>query len=418
MSSSTNIAARRSAEEAVVSSVVEPIPSVEYNSEHFRKFYRSIVNAVRPVPTEIGGGGHGHIYLLEDHATYVARTGGVDFVEAVHPGQLDFVGITTNAGIARIKEARTAALEAHNTHEGVRTGIRKKIIANVPARLLVALEDAKSGLDEVDPRVLIAALKDRAAPVTVLDAQTLKAARDTKLTFDDETPLATQFALVKKAMADLLSIHHIVTSETELVMEWYAEIEKEKDFEKQLAEFRERVANNGFENFITFFSDRDVEVRRLNKLLPSRAKAMGYHSAANVQALDERINEKVEGEVANLAELIEAALNAGALDGIALDQTAPEAAANVADTSKDNTVLTALKDIQDRLSKVEGGGGRRRGRDRDREKKSDAAKPGDEERKPCKHCGKPHIQPDDKCWKLEANKDARPKWMKEKGDGN
>ena len=175
MSSSTNIAARRSAEEAVVSSVVEPIPSVEYNSEHFRKFYRSIVNAVRPVPTEIGGGGHGHIYLLKDHAAYVARTGGVDFVEAVQPGQLDFVGITTNAGIARIKEARTAALEAHNTQEGVRTGIRKKIIANVPARLLVALEDAESGLDEVDPRVLIAALKDRAAPVTVLDAQTLKA---------------------------------------------------------------------------------------------------------------------------------------------------------------------------------------------------------------------------------------------------
>ena len=112
-------------------------------------------------------------------------------------------------------------------------------------------------------------------------------------------------------------------------------------------------------------------------------------------------------------------MNAGALDGSALDQTvAPEAAANVADTSKDNAILTALKDIQDRLSKVEGGGGRRRGRNRDREKKSDAAKPGDEERKPCKHCGKPHIQPDDKCWKLEANKDARPKWMKDKGDGN
>ena len=396
MSSSTTIATRRAAEEAVLSGVVVPIPSVEFNVEHFRKFYRSVVNTARPVPTEIGGGGHGHIYLLEDHATYMLQTGGVDWVEAVRPGPLDFTGITTNAGIARIRETRSADLESHGTQEGARTGLCKKIIFNVPGSLLVALEDAQSGLDKVDPCVLIAALKDRAAPVTVQDAQTLKAGQDKKLTFDDETPLATQFALAKKAMADLLSIHRVATSETELVMEWYAEIEKENDFEKEVAEFRERVAHHGFEDFITCFSDRDVEVRRLNKLLPSRAKAMGYHSAANVQDLDKRINEKVEGEVANLAELIEAALNAGALDGSALDQTvAPEAAANVADISKDNAIMTALKDIQDRLSKVEGGGGRRHGRDR--KKKDNATKPGDEERKPCKHCSKRHIQPNDKC---------------------
>ena len=334
----------------------------------------------------------------------------------MQPGPLNFAGITNNTGIARIKEARTAALEAHNTQEGARTGLRKKIIYNVPAPLLVVHEDAESGLDEVHPCVLMATLKARAAPVTVLDAQTLKAVRDKKLMFDDETPLATQFAIAKKAKADLLSIHGISTSETELVMEWYAEIEKEKDFEKEVAEFRERVINNDFEDFITFFSDRDVEVRRLNKLLPSRAKAMGYHSAANVSALEERINEKVEGEVANLAELIEVALNAGALDGSALDQSFdPEAAANMADTSKDqNAILTALKDIQDRLSKVEGGGDRCRGRGRDREKNV-TTKPADEERKPCKHCGKPHIQPDNKCWKLDANKDNRPKWMKDKG---
>ena len=109
----------------------------------------------------------------------------------MQPGPLHFTGITTNAGIARIREARSADLEAHDTQEGARTGLRKKIIFNVPGLLLVALEDAQSGLDEVDPCVLIAALKDRAAPVTVLDAQTRKAARDKKLTFDDETPLAT-----------------------------------------------------------------------------------------------------------------------------------------------------------------------------------------------------------------------------------
>ena len=76
--------------------------------------------------------------------------------------------------------------------------------------------------------------------------------------------------------------------------------------------------------------------------------------------------------------------------------------------------MTALKDIQDHLSKVEGGGDRRRGRGRDREKNV-TTKPADEERKPCKHCGKPHIQPDNKCWKLDANKNDRPKWLKVNG---
>ena len=89
------------------------------------------------------------------------------------------------------------------------------------------------------------------------------------------------------------------------------------------------------------------------------------------------------------------------------------------DTStKDNAILDALKDTQDRLSKVEGRGGRPRGRGRDREKKDTGSKLGNEERKPCKHCGKRHVQPDDKCWKLDANKDARPKWMKDKEAGN
>ena len=211
-----------------------------------------MVNAARPVPTETGGGGHEHIFLLRDLATHTARTGRVGYTEVAQPGPLDFTSITRIAGIARIKEAHTAALEAHNTQEGARNGLRKKIIFNVPSPQLVVDEDAESGLDEVDQRDLMATLKAKAAPVTVLDAQTLKAVQDKKLEFDNETPLATQFSIAKKAKANLPSIHGIATSKTKLVMEWYAEIEKEKDFEKEVAEFKERVVDNDFEDFITF----------------------------------------------------------------------------------------------------------------------------------------------------------------------
>ena len=63
------------------------------------------------------------------------------------------------------------------------------------ALLLVVQKDAESGLDEVDPHVLMATLKARAAPVTVLDAQILKAVQDKKLTFDDETRLPPSLRL-------------------------------------------------------------------------------------------------------------------------------------------------------------------------------------------------------------------------------
>ena len=94
-------------------------------------------------------------------------------------------------------------LETYNTQEGARAGFRKIIVANVPAKILVELKDAKSGLDEAEPRNLLATIKGRAASVIVLDAMALKNARDTPLTFDTADPLATRFAPAKKAITDL-----------------------------------------------------------------------------------------------------------------------------------------------------------------------------------------------------------------------
>ena len=434
MSTSTSIATRNAAEDAVSKAIIAHISSTDFNREDFRKFKRSALNAARAVPSSIGGGAHGHIFLLEDAAAYIARTG-VGYTEAVRPGPVDYTGATTNAQIARVKDTRLANVETFNTQEGVRTGLRKAIIANVPAELLVVHEDPDSGLDEVEPRVLLATIEARAAPVTSSDAKTLKTARDKPLVFDTDVPLATQFAVARKSIADLRRVHNIATSETELMMEWTADLEKEKDFEEQVAEFRARTVNNTFGDFITFFAARDVEVRQLNKLVPGRAKAQGYHSAANISELEDRLGSKIENEVANLATAIETAMNASACDSGATEHTITkdETAANVADrytsaASNQNEIIKALKDLQDRLGKMENSGGGRRRRGRGGGNGSDGGdgrnaqpSPAGEERKPCKHCGKRHKVPDDKCWKLEANKDNRPKNYvapADKADGN
>jgi len=160
----------------VTKAVVTPINTVDYNLEVFRKFNHTVVNAARAVPSSVGGGANGHIYLLETDAAYTTRTDGTGYTEAGQPGPIDFTGSTTNAQIVRVKETRATDLETHNTQEGVRAGLRKIIIANVPAKILVEHEDAESGLDEVEPRVLLATIKERAAPGTCLDAMALKIA--------------------------------------------------------------------------------------------------------------------------------------------------------------------------------------------------------------------------------------------------
>ena len=80
------------------------------------------------------------------------------------------------------------------------------------------LEDAESGLDEVEPRDLLATIKGRAAPVTVLNAMALKNAHDATFTFKTADTLATQFTLSKKVITGLRRIHNIATSKSELMM--------------------------------------------------------------------------------------------------------------------------------------------------------------------------------------------------------
>ena len=146
----------------------------------------------------------------------------------------------------------------YKTQEGARAGLRELIIANIPAKILVVHEDAESRLDEVEPCELLATIKERTAPVTVLDAMALKNARDTPLTFHIANTLATQFALSKKASADRQRIHNIPTSRSEMTMMWLLEIEKEKDFEDQVVVLHARTTNNGFDGFVSFFGEYDV----------------------------------------------------------------------------------------------------------------------------------------------------------------
>ena len=79
-------------------------------------------------------------------------------------------------------------------------------------------------------------------------------------------------------------------------------------------EFRARAANNSFNEFITFFGERGVKVRCLNKMIQGYAKAAGYHSVTNVEATNKYIDDKVNAKMANLAAAVKAAMDDRVLD--------------------------------------------------------------------------------------------------------
>ena len=415
MSTAISIATRRAPGAALTKTDIVPTNEVDFNRKTYRKFARSIVDSARAIQSPIGEGSNGRIYLLESVAAYTTRTGRTDYTKAAHPGAIDFTGATANAQIARIKETRTTDLETYHTQECVRAGLRKIIVANVPAKILVGHKNAESGLDEVEPCDLLETIRRRAAPVTCLDAKALKAARGTPLTFDTTSTLTTQFALSKKAIADLQRIHSVTTSKSEMMMESFLETEKEKDFEDQVVKFRARTTNNGFGGFITFFGECDVEVCCLNKIVQGRVKAARYHSAANDEANNKYIDDKVNAKMADLVAVVEAAMDDCALDSGATASIvgSNKTAANVADkliSSTQDVILATLKTISVRLDNVEKGdrGCRHHGRWRggaDKDANTQAAR---EEHKPCVNCGKRHKLLNKKCWALGANKDNRP----------
>ena len=138
MSSATAIATRSAAENAIANSVVRTITGTAYTDEEAREFKNSLIAAARDVPTRLGGGAHGHTFLLETQAEHHRRTGTeTDYVEATLPAALDYTGADSAGAIAQRKNDHAVREEQYHTQEGCRVGLRKKIVANVLNALII-----------------------------------------------------------------------------------------------------------------------------------------------------------------------------------------------------------------------------------------------------------------------------------------
>ena len=94
----------------------------------------------------------------------------------------------------------------------------------------------------------------------------LKEARDKVLTFDTTTPLSVQFAEAQQAMEQLVTLHGVSSNKEGLMMLWLRDLEHEREFEDEVADWKKKTTNNSFTNFTLFFLKHNCEVRCRNKI--------------------------------------------------------------------------------------------------------------------------------------------------------
>ena len=420
VSSTTAIAIRNSAKTAIASRTVRAIQTPEYADEDARNFKNDLIAMARDVPTTLAGGEQGHTFLLESQDDHHIRTGtNVNYEEAKRPEPIKFAAEATAADIAQLREDQASKEEAYHTQEGCRIGLREAIVANAPQAVLLEHYETNDGFNLASPRDLLATIMANATPVTITDGRALKKERDKELTFHTDTPLAVQFAAAKRATEQLLTLHSVPSSEAELMMTWLGDLEREKDFEDEVEEWKKKKSGKDLQTFISFFSKRDREVRRINKVRTTAGG--GYHSAANVheENMEARILKNlettVETEVANLAEEMGEAINRLADNNASTSAEQPAANATAYAATADNSgeVLALLKALDTRLQKIESGRSNRKQRNSQRnDSDSDCGGDGGDGKAKCKHCGLVHPKtPEAKCWTLPENKDDAPAWF-------
>ena len=114
----TAIATCSAAEKAITSCDIVAIQSTEYTEEEARALKRSLVTAVKRVPTTVVGGAHGHIYLLKSVAEYKAKRVDTGYTKAPASAGITFTTGATAAVLAQEKENVVVNAETYHTQEG------------------------------------------------------------------------------------------------------------------------------------------------------------------------------------------------------------------------------------------------------------------------------------------------------------
>jgi hypothetical protein len=143
---------------------------------------RQLYTNARSVPSNRGGGLHGHLAMVMSEVEYLARAN-VPFIVPLHPGPPPLAAGTA-AVIAVALNIYNSAIKDVNLYNDLTAALTAQILTAVNASFLSALEDPDFGFSDVTPRTLLVHLRTEYGTLTPEELERNRSALSEPWNFD------------------------------------------------------------------------------------------------------------------------------------------------------------------------------------------------------------------------------------------
>jgi hypothetical protein len=282
---------RNVAYQVVMGQKVRGIKTTDYTAEAMTALDKDLLAASLAVPSMLGGGKHGHSWMLFDEAgyrTYSGRTTGQTYI--TNPGNTPSIAIGDSAAVVSQKTAELVGLlDSYYTQEGVKAGLRDLILKNVPKQSIQDLEDRDHGFTKITLLALLQHLRSNAEAVDYLSITEKLAQRNAPIDFEGDESLKSFFARIDRLIKELRD-DSVATSHSKLIVLYLGQLEGQggPELREALSKWYALTeAQKTWGRFKTTFADADRLRRQALKAgsNASSANAGGVHihSANNVR---------------------------------------------------------------------------------------------------------------------------------------
>jgi len=233
---------------------------------------RQLFTNARAITSPRGGGTNGHLALLLDDDTYLARAG-TPFLIPMHPGPApEHIAGATAAQIAETNRLYTQELSDISLYHRVATALKAQLLAAIDDTFLRALEDPDFGFADVTPRQMLHHLQSRYGVLTPEELEINRSALSQP--WNPEAPIEQLWATINN-IRRVATVGGVPITDITTITLTLAMFEKSGLLATTTEKFRLRpVAEWAMDVF-----QADFELGNQERLRKLTAGAAGFHGA-------------------------------------------------------------------------------------------------------------------------------------------
>jgi hypothetical protein len=143
---------------------------------------KELIAIAAAIPTNIGGGNHGHAGIIVDDAKYLTMTRGIQFITPINPVAYptNIAGNTTNAVCSRKEAMHKTLVRVYEIYCGVEQALKDIILETVEKDYLLEIEDEVLGYLNQTPKQMITHLHNCGGQMDFTDTKKLISERDSE----------------------------------------------------------------------------------------------------------------------------------------------------------------------------------------------------------------------------------------------